>query len=148
MHEMRRALFPLVALLAIGATACSDGSSTSAGGSQSSDDGGAIITQSPTGGSGGCTDATATDLSGDDPFTITIENFRWNPDCVKVSGAAAITIENKDAVDHTFTIPDTQVDAPLPGNDTFNGESAGLAPGTYGFMCTIHPTITGTIIVV
>jgi plastocyanin len=133
-------------LMLIGGVACS-GSSSTASGVSTTDGGGAIITESPSGG-GGCTDATATDLSGDDPFTITIENFRWNPDCVKVSGSASITIENKDAVDHTFTIPDTKVDAPLPGNETFNGEPAGLAPGTYGFKCTIHPTITGTIIVV
>ena len=142
---MRKALFPLAAVLLIAGTACGDDSGETP--TQPGDDGGAVITQSPDGG-GACTDATATDLSGDDPFTITIENFRWNPDCVKASGAAAITIDNADAVDHTFTIPDTQVDVPLPGNETFNGESANLAPATYEFMCTIHPSITGTIIVV
>ena len=139
---MRTAPFALAALVVLAGTACSSSSSTVT----PTDTGGPIITQSPAGGS--CTDASATDLSGDDPFTITIENFRWNPACVKASGSASITIVNKDAVDHTFTIPDTQVDAPLPGNQTFNGEPAGLAPGTYGFLCTIHPNITGTIIVV
>ena len=144
---MRRIMYPLAALLLlIGATAC--GSDEAGGGAQPSDAGAPPSTQAPDTGSGGCSDASATDLSGDDPFTITIQNSTWDPDCVRASGAAAITIENKDAVDHTFTIPDTQVDAPLPGNETFNGEAAGLDPGTYEFICTIHPTITGTIIVV
>jgi plastocyanin len=144
---MTRAPITLVTLMMIGAVACGGSASSTASGGSTTDGGGAV-TGAPSSATGDCTDATATDLSGDDPFTITIENFRWNPDCVKVPGSASITIENNDAVDHTFTIPDTQVDAPLPGNDTFNGEPAGLAPGTYGFMCTIHPTITGTIIVV
>lgn len=144
---MRKALFALAAVLILAATACSDTSSSGiAGGIEPTDAGGPVIT--PSSGGGSCTEDTATDLSGDDPFTITIENFRWNPDCVMASGSASITIVNKDAVDHTFTIPDTQVNAPLPGNQTFNGESAALAPGTYGFLCTIHPTVTGTIIVV
>ena len=132
-------------LLLIGATAC--GSDDTGGGVQPSEAGAPSAEATDTG-SGGCTDASATDLSGDDPFTITIQDSTWDPNCVKASGAAAITIENKDTVDHTFTIPDTQVDAPLPANETFNGEAAGLAAGTYEFICTIHPTITGTIIVV
>ena len=142
---MRRIMFPLAALLLIGATACG---SDEAGGGVEPSAAAVSSTQAPDTASGGCTDASATDLSRDDPFTITIESFEWDPDCVKASGAAAITIENKDSVDHTFTIPDTQVDAPLPAGETFNGESAGLDPGTYEFLCTIHPTITGTIIVV
>jgi plastocyanin len=140
---MRKALFALVAMLMLAGTACSSSSSTL----QPSDNGGPVITPS-SGGSGSCTDATATDLTGDDPFTVTMENFRWNPDCLKVSGSSAITVVNKDPQNHTFTIPNTPVDVPLAPNKTFNGEAANLAPGTYGFLCTIHPNITGTIIVV
>ena len=143
---MRRIMFPLAGLLLlIGTAGCG---SDEPGGDVQPSDTGAPSAQATDTGSGGCTDASATDLSGDDPFAITIRDSTWDPDCVKASGAAAITIENKDSVDHTFTIPDTQIDAPLPGNETFNGEAAGLDPGTYEFICTIHPTITGTIIVV
>jgi plastocyanin len=140
---MRKALFALAAMLMLAGAACSSSSSTL----PPSDNGGPVITPS-SGGSGDCTEATATDLSGDDPFTLTMENFRWNPDCLKVSGSSSITVVNKDPVNHTFTIPDTQVDVPLAPNKTFNGESASLSPGTYPFLCTIHPNITGTLIVV
>ena len=144
---MRRGSFAVTLALVLIGTACGgDGSSGIVGGAEPTDGGGPVMTTSPAGGD--CTEDTATDLSGDDPFTISIENLRWSPGCVMASGSASITVVNDDAVDHTFTIPGTQVDAPLPGNQTFNGESAALAPGTYEFICTIHPEITGTIIVV
>jgi plastocyanin len=145
--RIRTASFLLAAFVTLAAAACGDGSE-GGGDVVPSDDGGDVITPSPQDASAGCTPETATDLSGDDPFSITAQGFRWAPDCVRASGAASITVVNEDAVDHTFTIPGTQVDAPLPGNETFNGESAGLEPGTYEFLCTIHPTMTGTIIVV
>ncbi len=129
---MRNTLLFVLAALALVAVGCS------------SDDGGGG--SEPAG--GGCTEANATDLSADDPFTITVRDFEFQPNCFKAASASSITIVNEDSDDHTFTIPDTQVDAPLSGGQTFNGESAGLAPGTYDFLCTIHPDMTGTVIVV
>jgi plastocyanin len=93
-------------------------------------------------------EANAVDLSGDEPFTVTIENFAYDPSCFKASAASTITIENKDSVTHTFSIDGTQVDATINGLETFNGESPGLAPGSYDFYCKLHPTMTGTLIVV
>jgi len=120
---------------AVALTACSSNSSSSAGG------GGA--TAAPM-----CTADNATDLSGDNPFTVTIQNLAFQPDCFKAASASAITIDNKDTVTHTFTIDGTQVDVTINGGQTFNGESAGLAPGTYPFHCKIHSQMTGTVIVV
>lgn len=135
---MRRIIVTLVALLALVGTACSSKTTTSGG--NSSGTGGT--------GQGGCTDANAVDLTADNPFTITVKDFAFSPDCFKAASTSSITIVNNDSVDHTFTIDGTQVDAPLPAEQTFNGESAGLAPGTYEFRCTIHPQMTGTVIVV
>ena len=110
--------------------------------------GGACSSGDKGGGGGACTEANAVDLSGDNPFTVTVHGFAFIPNCFKASSTSAITIVNQDAKPHTFTIDGTQVNAPLPPGETFNGESAGLAAGTYPFKCTIHPTMTGTIIVV
>jgi len=120
----------LVGALAL--TACSSKSSTTAGGA----------TAAPA-----CTADNATDLSGDNPFTVTIQNLAFQPDCFKAASASAITIDNKDGVTHTFTIDGTQVDVTIDAGKTFNGESAGLAPGTYPFHCKIHSQMTGTVIV-
>ena len=125
----------VIALIgAVALTACSSKSSTTTTG------GGA--TAAPA-----CTADTATDLSGDNPFTVTIQGLAFQPDCFKAASASAITIENKDTVTHTFTIDGTQVDVTINGGETFNGESAGLAPGTYPFHCKIHSQMTGTVIV-
>ncbi len=136
---MRRIAVISIAVLSLAlvGTACSKSNTGGASGS-------------PTGaGSGsGCTEANAVDLTADNPFTITVKDFAFTPDCFKAASASSITIVNNDSVDHTFTIDGTQVDAPLPAGQTFNGESAGLAPGTYAFHCKIHTQMTGTIIVV
>jgi heme/copper-type cytochrome/quinol oxidase subunit 2 len=55
---------------------------------------------------------------------------------------------NQDDVDHTFTIPDTQIDVPIAAGETFNGEPRAVEPGTYDLLCTIHPTMTGQVAVV
>jgi plastocyanin len=133
---MKKMLIGLTALLALTGAAC--GSDNGGGGSQSPATGGADA---------GCTADNAVDLTGDDPFSLTIKDFAYDPSCFAAKSAAAITITNEDSVTHTFTIDGTQVDVSIPAGETFNGESAGLAPGTYPFRCTIHPKITGTVIV-
>jgi plastocyanin len=127
----------------VGAACSSKSSTTSSGGTTS-----APPVETTTSAPAGCTQASATDLSKDDPFTVTIEGFAFHPDCFVAKSSSAITIENKDDVTHTFTIDGTQVDATINGGDTFNGESANLDPGTYQFHCKIHTSMTGTVIVV
>jgi plastocyanin len=139
---MRKVFIAMVAVTALTGAACS---------SNSSDTGGSPSQAGTTGASGStgsaCTAATAVDLTGSDPFTVTIQGRAFHPDCFAAKSASAITIQNKDSVTHTFTIDGTQVDVAIQGGTTFNGESAGLAPGTYPFHCKIHPTMTGTVIV-
>ena len=150
---MRRLVFVLATASVLVLVACS------------SDDGGGTTastgTTSATGSTGGETGATAStgstgnadcqDLTGEGQiFTIKISNFAYDPDCFTASAQQGIKIVNGDDVDHTFTIPDTQVDVPVAAGETFNGEpvSGVLAPGTYQFMCTIHLEMTGEVTVV
>lgn len=130
---MRRAVFVFAGALALSCTSCSTGGS---------------------GSGGACVGSNAVDLTGDNPFIITIPRPSFpggasvfQPNCLKVSSSSAIAIANVDSTAHTFTIPSTEVDIPLPGGRTFHGESAGLVPGTYDFVCTLHPSMTGTVIV-
>lgn len=140
--RMRRMFVVVMVMFTIAGAACSSGGDdASDGGSGAGSDGGSSAAE------GGCTTDNAVDLTGDDPFTVTIQDFAFQPDCFSAKSASSITVENKDSATHTFTIDGTQVDVSIDGGQTFNGESAGLAPGTYPFRCKIHATMTGTVIV-
>jgi plastocyanin len=138
---MRKTLMASIAVLALVDAACSSNSSPG------TTDTGAPATSGASTASA-CTDATATDLSKDDPFTVTIQGFAFHPDCFVAKSAASFTVTNEDTVTHTFTVDGTPVDVLVDGGQTVNEKSPGLAPGTYPFHCKIHPTITGTLIVV
>lgn len=129
---MRRTLVVVMVVFAVTGAACSSGGDGGSDGDGPSAD---------------CTADNAVDLTGDDPFTVTIQDVAFHPGCFSARSASSITIENKDDVNHTFTIDGTQVDVPIGGGQTFNGEPAGLAPGTYPFRCRIHSTMKGTVIV-
>ena len=136
---MRKTLVVLISLTALAGAACSSGGDDTGG---STGDGATGATSAA-----GCTADNAVDLTGDDPFVVTIQDLAFSPDCFAAASASSITIENKDSVTHTFTIDGTQVDVSIDGGQTFNGESAGLAPGTYPFHCKIHSSMHGTVVV-
>ena len=104
------------------------------------------LTGAACGGSGGgggrdCTSENATKLTG----TLTIKNFAFSSNCFSVASGSTISVANGDARAHNFTVRGTDVAVPLPGGES--GKATAPAPGTYDFVCTIHPGMTGTIIV-
>jgi plastocyanin len=136
---MRKLVFVLVGVLALGLAACS------------SDDGGGTTgaETGTTGSTGSTAGGDCADLTGEGAtFTITIADFAFDPNCFTASASQGITIVNQDDADHTFTIPDTQIDVPIAAGETFNGEPRAVEPGTYDFLCTIHPTMTGQVTIV
>jgi plastocyanin len=134
---MRKLVSVLAAVFALGLTACS------------SDDGGG--TTGAETGAGTTEHSDCADLTGEGAtFTITISNFAFDPNCFTASAPQGISIVNQDAADHTFTITGTDVDVPIAAGQTFNGEpiSGAVSPGTYDFLCTLHPTMTGQVTIV
>ena len=95
------------------------------------------------GGGGGshCTSVNATKLTG----TLTVEDFAFHPNCFSVASGSTISVANRGGRAHNFTVKGTDIAVPvLPG--TTKGATA-PAPGKYDFVCTLHPAMTGTIIV-
>jgi plastocyanin len=132
---MRTLVFLLVAVCALGLMACS-----------SDDDGG--TTGVETGSTGATENDGSVDLKGGGAtFTITIADFAFDPNCFTARASQGISIENQDAADHTFTVTGTDIDVPIAAGQTFHGEpiSGAVSPGTYDFLCTLHPTMTGQV---
>ena len=77
---------------------------------------------------------------------ITIEDSAFGG-VTSVPEGSEVTVENKDDFQHTFT-PDKDGDfqpASLQGGASATIEMPG--PGTYGYHCSIHTTMTGEITV-
>ena len=94
------------------------------------------------GGSGSdCTSKNATKLTG----TLKVKDFAFSPNCFSVASGSTISVANRDIALHNFTVRDTGVAVPLPPGRT--AKATAPVPGKYDFVCTIHPAMTGTIIV-
>ena len=147
---MRKALLVLTAVAAL-LPACGgddDGGTTAATGDTAAVTGatGATAETGATGdASGDCVDLTGEG----DVFTVTIADFAFDPNCFTASASQGITVVNEDDVGHTFTMVGTDINVPIAPGKTFNGEpNSDLEPGTYEFVCTIHPQMTGEVTVV
>ena len=135
---MRKLVFVLVAVCALGLTACSS-------------DGGGGTTGAETGSTGTTENGECVDLTGEGAtFTLTASGLPPQIAIATASASQGISIVNQDAADHTFTITGTDIDVPIAAGQTFNGEpiSGAVSPGTYDFLFTLHPTMTGQVTIV
>ena len=77
---------------------------------------------------------------------ITVEDFEFDISG-SVSPGATITVVNKDSAPHTVTSEEEGLfDATFEGGETVTF-TAPEEPGEYPFICTIHPAMTGTLVV-
>jgi len=79
--------------------------------------------------------------------TIEIKDFNFNPKTLTVKSGEKITWINRDEEPHTVVSVEKQFkkSSALDTDQEFT-ITAG-APGTYTYFCSVHPKMTGTIIV-
>lgn len=80
-------------------------------------------------------------------YAVRIEGMRFSPAAVQVQPGDRITFTNADLVPHTVTSTGAQsFDSGVlePGK---TWQLACGAPGTLPYHCTLHPTMTGTVVV-
>jgi len=127
------ALFALALLLA----ACGDDSGddgSSGGGSAGSD------TPSNDYGGGG------SDTGGDCSTDVCMQDIAFAPDSVTVSAGDTVEWTNLDSTTHTVTADDDAFDSgDLGDGDTF--EFTFDEAGEYTYHCSIHSSMTGTVVV-
>jgi plastocyanin len=82
------------------------------------------------------------------PNAVAIDNFAFAPQTVTVAAGTAVTWTNHDDEPHTVVSDDNPSLFKSGGLDTDDTFSFTFAkPGTYKYHCSIHPRMTGTVVV-
>ena len=89
----------------------------------------------------------AAQVAAAEPNTITIDNFAFGPSPLTVAVGTTVTWINKDEEPHTVVNPGNKLfkSGALDTDDKFTFTFD--KPGTYQYFCSIHPYMTGTVIV-
>jgi plastocyanin len=90
---------------------------------------------------------TATPAAG--PGAITIKSFAFSPGEMTVKEGTTVTWTNLDGVGHTVVsdagAPEAISSGPISQGGSFSFTFT--KPGTYPYHCSIHPSMTGSVIV-
>jgi plastocyanin len=78
---------------------------------------------------------------------IVIKDFHFTPETLTVKSGEKVTFINRDEEPHTVVSVEKQFKkSPALDTDQEFTVTAG-APGTYTYFCSVHPKMTGTILV-
>lgn len=77
---------------------------------------------------------------------IEISNFSFAPSTVTVPTGTQVTWTNKDEIGHNVVSTDKSIKSKvLDTNEKFTFTFT--KPGTYSYVCTLHPQMKGTVVV-
>ncbi len=77
---------------------------------------------------------------------VVIDNFTFSPTPLQVKAGTTVTWVNHDDIPHSLVCPNLQVHShPLDTDDTFSYKFE--QPGTYDYICGLHPHMHGQVVV-
>ena len=88
----------------------------------------------------------ANDQSSGANAEVTIDNFSFGPQTVTVPVGAMVTWTNHDDIPHTVVSTDGVFKSKVRDTDE-KFSYIFTKPGTYSYFCSVHPKMTGRIIV-
>ena len=77
---------------------------------------------------------------------VNISNFAFAPATVSVTAGTTVTWTNRDQIAHTVSDTQNGIASPVL-NQSQTYSHTFTKPGTYHYICTIHPFMHGTVIV-
>lgn len=88
-----------------------------------------------------------TSMAADPPtVNVKIDNFSFTPATITVKTGTQITWTNADDIPHTVVSDGQEFKSKvLDTNETFTFTAS--KPGTYSYFCSIHPKMTGKVVV-
>jgi plastocyanin len=137
---MARRFLPVLAALVLLAGACGDDDDDAAVDDAPSDDAAEVEPEDESGGE----DDSAGDAS------VTIQDFAFDPASIEVDAGTTVSWTNEDGVTHTVTSgADSASDGTFDETaDSGSGVEIDFSdPGTYPYFCSIHPSMTGEVVV-
>ncbi|MFY9644898.1 MAG: cupredoxin family copper-binding protein [Terriglobales bacterium] len=85
-------------------------------------------------------------LAGPPAADVRIDNFSFTPPVLTVKAGTQVTWTNADDIPHTVVSEDRSFKSKvLDTNDTFTFTPT--KPGSYPYFCSIHPKMTGKLVV-
>lgn len=131
--SLTRRLLPAIALAALVVGACGGDDD-----SEPADTGASETTVDP---------GSDSNDAGDSADSVTIAGFAFDPEETTVAAGTEVTFANEDGTAHTATADDKSFDTGSIAGGSSGTVTAPDAPGEYPYICTIHPSMMGTLIV-
>jgi plastocyanin len=79
--------------------------------------------------------------------TIEIKDFAFNPQTITVKSGEKVTWINRDEEPHTVVSVEKQFKKSTALDTDQEFTITAGAPGTYTYFCSVHPKMTGTIVI-
>ena len=76
---------------------------------------------------------------------VKIGNFTFGPQDLKVKAGSTVTWTNEDDIPHTVVSPNNFKSKVMDTEGTYSFTFT--TPGTYKYFCSLHPHMTGTVVV-
>jgi plastocyanin len=77
---------------------------------------------------------------------VKIDNFSFGPATLTVAAGTTVTWTNRDDIPHTVVSDDKVFKSKVLDTDE-KFSFMFMKPGTYGYFCSIHPKMTGKVVV-
>ena len=80
------------------------------------------------------------------PVEVKIDNFSFSPATITVTAGTTVRWTNRDDIPHTV-VSDKQIFKSKTLDTDEQYSYTFTKPGTYGYFCSIHPKMTGKVVV-
>jgi plastocyanin len=84
--------------------------------------------------------------AGAEDAKVNIDNFTFEPQTLTVKAGTTVVWKNEDDIPHTIASPTKAFKSKAMDTDE-SFSFTFTAPGTYEYFCSLHPHMTGTIVV-
>ena len=92
----------------------------------------------------GCNNADNQDSTSTSTNSVEIKDFAFNPATINIKAGTVVTWTNQDTAKHTVKLDEIESPSLAKGQ---SWSYSFTTPGTYNYICSLHPSMKGKIIV-